>query len=75
MSVRVQYVSVPVQYIDIYYHINIHIHIHINIHIICPSTIYICPSAIYIRPSAILNPHNPHAPGPPTFTLLTNIDC
>ena len=33
MSVRVQYASVWVQYIDIYYHINIHIHIHINIHI------------------------------------------
>ena len=29
MSVRAQYVSVRVQYIDIYYHINIHIHIHI----------------------------------------------
>ena len=33
MFVQVQYVSVWVQYIDIYYHINIHIHIHINIHI------------------------------------------
>ena len=33
MSVRVQYVSVQVQYIDIYNHINIHFHIHIHIHI------------------------------------------
>ena len=29
ISVRAQYVSVWVQYIDIYYHINTHIHIHI----------------------------------------------
>ena len=33
MSVRAQYVSVRVQYIDIYYHINIYIHINIHIYL------------------------------------------
>ena len=85
ISVWAQYVSVRVQYIDIYYHINIHINIHIHIHIygqlnhisvqaqyVSVWAKYISVQVQYICPGA--NPHNPHGPGPAFFpyVFLTN---
>ena len=65
MSVRVQYVSVQVQYIDIYNHINIHFHIHIHIY---ETLHHISVWAQYISVRA--HPHHSTCARNPIFTLL-----
>ena len=63
MSVRVQYVSVQAQYIDIYNHINIHFHIHIyeTLHHISVRVQYISVRA---------HPHHSTWPRTAIYTLL-----
>ena len=57
--------------IDIYYHIHIHIyqtlnHISVQVQYISVQAQYISVRVQYISVRVpILNPHNPHAPGPP----------
>ena len=67
MSVRAQYVSVQVQYIDIYNHINIHFHIHIHIHIY-ETLHHISVRAQYISVRA--HPHHSTCARTAIFTLL-----
>ena len=79
MFVQVQYVSVRVQYIDIYYHINIHIHINIQIygqlHHISVQAQYISVRAQYISVraqyiSVRAHPHHSACARTGVFTLL-----